>query len=198
MKITKRYVFLAVCAAIMALTALILLPSVYASAEDDDGAAYPPSCFIADTGNRIDLQEGDRCSAYAAAYVLRSQGKEISGDDLYPEMKRIFGFVPPASVAKVLTNHGCDARAYHGNVDTLKARVSEGNPVIVFIRVPHDTHYAVVTGYDEEYIYLADSTAENANADEALYNRRVTTSEFKKLWRTVSLVPADTYIAVDD
>ena len=195
--VNKKIIPLAVIALILTLTALILLPSVYTSAEAVDNCAYPPSYFVADTGDPIEYQEDSQCSAYAAAYVLRYLGKDANGTELYPQIKRVFGFVPPASVAKLLKDHGCDAKAYHGDIDALKQRVAEGTPVIVFINIPHDTHYAVVTGYDENNVYLADSLPENANADEKTYNRKVGISEFEQLWKTSTLIPNNTYIAVN-
>ena len=96
----------------------------------------------------------------------------------------------------VFERHGYQSKAYHGSVDTLKQRLAEGNPVIVFIRIPGDTHYAVVVGYDEQYIYMADSLAENANASDSQYNRVLTTEEFEYVWGTVTLLPDNIYIVV--
>lgn len=89
------------------------------------------------------------------------------------------------------------AKARHGSVDTLKQRLTEGNPIIVFIRIPGDTHYAVIVGYDEQYIYLADSIAENSNASDARYNRVLTTEDFEDVWKTETLLPDNIYIVVN-
>ena len=86
------------------------------------------------------------------------------------------------------------AKACHGSVDTLKQRLTEENPIIVFIRMPGDTHYAVVVGYDEQHIYLVDSLAENANASDARYNRVLTTENFEAVWKTGTLLPDNIYI----
>ena len=76
----------------------------------------------------------------------------------------------------------------------MKQRLTEGNPIIVFIRIPEDTHYAVVAGYDEQHIYLVDSLAENANASDTQYNRVLTTENFEAVWKTGTLLPDNIYI----
>ena len=115
---------------------------------------------------------------------------------LFPELKRTLGFVSANSIADVFEQHGYQAKACHGNVGTLKRRLSEGNPIIVFTRIPGDTHYAVVVGYDEQHIYLADSLAENANVSDARYNRVLTTEDFEAVWKTGTLLPDNIYITV--
>ena len=96
----------------------------------------------------------------------------------------------------IFERHGYQAEACHGSIDTLKQRLIEGNPIIVFIRIPGDTHYAVVVGYDEQCIYLVDSLAENANASDTRYNRVLTTGAFEDVWETGTLLPANIYIVV--
>ena len=155
---------------------------------------YPPEFFCASAENRIDYQTNGKCAAYAAAYLLRHFGEDADGEALFPELKRPLGFVSANSIMDVFERHGYHSKAYHGSVDTLKQRLAEGNPVIVFIRIPGDTHYAVVVGYDEQYIYLADSLAENANASDAQYNRVLTTEEFEAVWKTGTLLPDNIYI----
>ena len=80
----------------------------------------------------------------------------------------------------------------------MKQQLAKGNPIIVFIRIPKDTHYAVVVGYDEQHIYLVDSLAENANvqtnAQNAQYNRVLTTEAFEDVWNTRTLLPKNIYI----
>lgn len=68
---------------------------------------------------------------------------------------------------------------------------------MVFISIPGDTHYAAAVGYDEQYIYLAGSLPENANADGGYYNRRVSIEEFQRLWRTDSLFGKNIYIVAE-
>ena len=116
------------------------------------------------------------------------------GESLFPELKRSLGFVSANSIADVLAQHGYPAKACRGSIDALKQRLAEGAPIIVFIRIPGDTHYAVAVGYDERHLYLADSLAKNANASDARYNRVLTTEAFEALWNTGALLPANIYI----
>ena len=158
---------------------------------------YPPEFFCDSGENRIDLQTDGNCAAYATAYVLRSLGEQTDGEKIAPEVKRIFGFVHAGSIVRVLEKHGFSAKAYHGDADTLKKRLVSGVPVIVFISIPGDTHYAVVVGYDKQYFYLVDSLAENENADDNQYNRKLRTVEFEEIWKTDTVLPDNVYIVAD-
>lgn len=175
--------------------AVILLPASYTT-KALTHITPPPSYHISDSQNHIEYQDGGFCGAYAAAYVMRHFGKETSAEELSSELRQTFGFTAPGSVARLLKENGYEAKAYHGSLADMKAQVAEGDPVIVFISIPHDAHYAVVTGYDEEYIYMADSLRENANAEEKDYNRILETAEFEKLWKTSTLIDNNVYIAV--
>lgn len=157
---------------------------------------YPPEFFCESAGNRIDYQTDGKCAAYAAAYLLRHFGEAADGEELFPELKRPFGFVSANSITDVFEQHGYQAKACHGNIDILKQRLAEGHPIIVFIRIPGDTHYAVVVGYDEQCIYLVDSLAENANASDTQYNRVLTTGDFEDVWENGTLLPDNIYIIV--
>ena len=90
------------------------------------------------------------------------------------------------------------ANAYSGNIDTLKQRLTNGVPIIVFISIPGDTHYAVVVGYDEQSIYLVDSFVENEDIDMSSYNRKVSNEEFEKIWRTDTILTDNIYIVIDN
>ena len=178
-------------------TAFLFLPKIYTARELSHESA-PPSYQISDEGNYIDYQDSGFCGAYAAAYVMRHFGSQTAADDISSELHQTFGFTTPANVARLLKDNGYDSKAYHGSLSDMKARVAKGDPVIVFISIPNDTHYAVVTGYDEDYIYLADSLRENANADDKNYNRQIKTSEFEDLWKTSTLIDNNVYIAVNN
>ena len=192
----KRRRIAAVTAVILALAAAIWFLAYISPPKDEIGAApYPPEFFCEGAENRIDYQTDGKCAAYAAAYLLRHFGEDADGKALFPELKRPLGFTPASSIAEVLTRHGHPARACRGSLDTLKQRLAEGQPVIVFLRIPEDTHYAVVVGYDEQHVYLADSLAENANASDARYNRVLETAVCEALWKTGTLLPDNIYIA---
>lgn len=176
--------------------AICFLVSISPPKDEVEPVAYPPEFFCVSAGNRIDYQTAGKCAAYAAAYLLRHFGEETDGEVLFPELKRPLGFVSANSIADVLARHGGQAEAFHGNVGTLKQRLAAGNPIIVFLRIPADTHYAVVVGYDEQHIYLADSLAANANASDTRYNRVLTTEKFEAVWKTGALLPDNIYIVV--
>lgn len=157
---------------------------------------FPPEFFCENSGNYIDVQTEGNCAAYAAAYVLRHLGEQTDGEKVSGEIKRVFGFVPAKSIVRIFQKHGFSAAAFHGNIDTLKQRLTDGVPVIVFVDIPNDTHYVAVVGYDGQYVYLADSLAENRNADEKQYNRKLTTEEFESIWKTDTPFSENIYIVV--
>ena len=177
-----------------AIAAVGFLSYISPPKDDIDVFDYPSEFFCKTEDNRIDYRIDGKCAAYASAYSMRHFGEEISGEELFSELKRPFGFSSSTSITGVFEKHGYNAKAYHGSVETLKQRLSEGNPIIVFIRIPKDTHYAVVVGYDEKYVYLADSLEENANASDARYNRALTTEEFESVWKTETPLPDNIYI----
>ena len=61
---------------------------------------YPAEFFCDNGKNRIDFQ--------------------TDGEKIAPEIKRFFGFVPAESIVRAFEKHGFSAKAYHGDVDTLK------------------------------------------------------------------------------
>lgn len=193
---SKRNILITVISLFLAVTAIVFLPAIYTTRETISGKDAPKEYFINTVNDPIEAQESGQCAAYAAAYVMRYCGDEVHGKELYPEIHRTFGAVLPSNVVKLFHDHNYQAKAYHGNLETMKKRLSQGTPVIVYLRIPNDTHYAVVTGYDENSIYLADSMTENANADERSYNRIVSNEEFKKLWKTGFPIADNVYIVV--
>ncbi len=157
-----------------------------------------PESFFITNSTYIDYQEKDDCSAYSTAYVLRYLGKDVSGKEIYPQMKRFFGLMTIRSINKVIEKHGYKARSYHGSIDTLKQRIAQDKPVICYIKNNDDTHYVVAVGYDSENIYLVDSIKENENVlNSDLYNRKVGIKEFKQLWTTKWYFCNNIYIVVD-
>ena len=195
----RKICLTAVMAAIVVAIAAAISFLAYISPPKDEVKSfdYPPEFFCASSENRIDHQTDGKCAAYAAAYLLRHFGEEADGEELFPKLKRPFGFTPANSIADIFERYGYQAKACHGSVDTLKQRLTEGNPIIVFIRIPGDTHYAVIVGYDEQHIYLADSLAENANASDTQYNRVLPTEDFEAVWKTGTLLPDNIYIILE-
>ena len=196
-RMSKRKAVIIVCCLFLAVTAVRVLPAIYTTRETISGDGAPREFFIDTAADPIEKQEDDQCSAYAAAYVMRFCGDDIRGEKLYPDVERSFGAVLPSNVVRLFRDHNYQAKAYHGTLDAMKKRLSQGTPVIVYLRIPYDTHYAVVTGYDENNIYLADPMTENANADEASYNRIIDNEEFKKLWKTGFPIADNVYITAE-
>lgn len=72
----------------------------------------------------------------------------------------------------------------------MKNEISKGNPVIVMIRIQTDKkwlHYVPIVGYEEQYIFIAESLEELTNCNERYYNRKIAIREFGKLWNTSML-----------
>lgn len=142
--------------------------------------------------NRVDIQSGYKCSAFSSAYILRHWDIEEHGDNLYEIIpnKMKDGYVYPKGILKLLPQYGLNVKYCAGNITALKNEVSAGNPVIVMIRIQTDKnwlHYVPVVGYDEQYIFVAESLEEFVNCDEQYYNRKIPIREFEKLWNTSML-----------
>lgn len=141
------------------------------------------------TDNRIDIQTGFQCSAFSTAYVLRHFGMEADGDAIYlaTPYKMKSGYVYPKGVRTLLRSYGLDVKYCRGNLNTLKADLQKGCPVVVMIRVRKDRdwlHYVPVVGYDEEHLFLAESLSELINCECGFYNRKVKNKDFLQLWNT--------------
>lgn len=164
---------------------------------------YPISHIILKE-NRIDIQKNFECSAYSTAYLMRHYGIQANGEDIYKTMpnKMSNGYVYPKGIVKLLKQQGFKATFRIGNITKLKKEVSKGTPVIVFIKVYKNKsflHYVPVIGYDEENFYIAESLKDLINTNDINYNRRISISDFKKLWNTSNLkmpIYKYTYITV--
>lgn len=137
--------------------------------------------------NHIDIQTGFRCSGFASAFVLRHFGIDVNGDEVYDKMpcKTEDGCVYPKGIVQLMKMYGLECVFCRGNLNSLKNELCKGVPVIVFIRLHHGKdmlHFVPVVGYDEEYIYFAESWEDRVNCDMPQYNRRVPVKEFMSLW----------------
>lgn len=148
--------------------------------------------FLITKENRMDFQNGNECAAFSSAFVLRHWGIEANGTSLYERIsgKRRDGTVYPAGIRRLLSGYGFRTRYCVGTLGALRREVARGNPVIVLLRTYAGKswlHYVPVIGYDEKYIFIAESFRELVNCDEGCYNRKVTIEEFKRLWNTAGL-----------
>ena len=181
---------------ISAVSGIVYISAINPHRDNIQSNAVPAEFHCTQNSSYISYQTDGKCAAYASAYVLRCLGERADGESLYPDIRRAFGFVSPGSIVKLFESRGYSAEAYRGDTDTLKQRISEGVPVIVFISIPQDTHYTAVTGYDSQYLYLADSLIENANADGKGYNRKLTYEDFEKVWKTDTVLSDNIYIVI--
>ena len=145
--------------------------------------------YMIDADNRFEYQQGSECSGYSTAFVLRHLGIDIDGLSAYKQIpvKLWRGSVPGIGIIYLCLKYKVKVLLRIGNIEALKDSVSKGIPVVVFTRTVVGSrwlHYITVVGFDEEYIYTADSLKEQKNSEDKLYNRRIPISDFKKIWQT--------------
>ncbi len=162
----------------------------------------PEQIYVYSEDNYYAYQSGSDCSGYATAYILRNQGIKVEGPELYKEFDKFFGYVAVHNIVDKLKDYGIKAHAYHGNIENLKCRLNQGKPVVALVTIsidrPNGLHYIAVVGYDEEYIYIADSTRQNSNIhDKNQYNRKLTYEQFEDIWSTDIYPVKNVYVTVD-
>lgn len=160
-----------------------------------------PPAYLIPSVNRVDLQQHVECAAFSSAYILRHFGTEADGNEIYKKYPRklLDGTISPKGVVVFFRRLGYKATYFRGDVQTMKQRLTEGIPVIAFIReVPGKRylHFVPVVGYDEEIFYLADSLAYRVNCTETLYNRKISIGELQALWQTWLPFNRNSYIIV--
>lgn len=148
--------------------------------------------FVIIKDNSFEMQSGNQCAGFATAYLLRHWDIEKDGESLYEVIpnKMRDGCVRPKGILRLLSQYGVKGKYCAGNLTALKKEVSQGRPVIVLIRTWADRnwlHFVPVVGYDESYIYVAESLKELVNCEERYYNRKIAVGEFEKLWNTSML-----------
>ena len=192
----KKAAVVAIVVVLLAAAAAAYLVEINPPKDDGEYGAPPAAYFCETSGNHIAQQTDGKCAAYASAYVLRHFGEPADGEIVYPEIRRTLGFVSAKNIAAFFEARGYSAQAYHGDIVTLKQRLTAGVPVIAFVSIPNDTHYLVVVGYDAQYLYLADSLPQTADGGETPYNRRLTTAEFEAIWHTDTPLSDNIYVVV--
>ena len=145
--------------------------------------------FLITKANRIDFQDGFKCSGFSSAFVIRHWNISADGNSIYEKMpnKMRDSYVYPKGIFNFLSENGFKVKYCRGNLNALKNAVAAGNPVIAMIKIRPDKnwlHYVPVVGYDGQNIFIAESLAELSNCNEPRYNRRIPAKEFKKLWNT--------------
>lgn len=147
------------------------------------------SSFMIDANNRFEYQQNRECGGYSAAYVFRHLGIEIDGLTAYKKIpfKLLHGNVSGMGIILLCLRFKVKVMLRTGNIEALKDSVCKGIPVVVFTRSvvgSRGLHYITVVGFDDEYIYTADSMKDHKNSDDSRYNRKIPISDFKKIWQT--------------
>ena len=162
--------------------------------------------YSINVGNRIDFQKGNKCAAFAMAYVLRYFNIDADGNTLYKHFLCKFpsGSVTPLGIRIMLRKYNLETKYRKGNIDNLKVDLSNGVPVIVFIHSSLNSkrsHFVPVTGYDENGFYIAESIEKLSNITDGngISNRKVTYKDFKIMWNIKKIympLYSNTYIVV--
>ena len=148
-----------------------------------------PSEYMITTKNEIQKQGRYECGAYSTAYVLRSLGEDVDSKEFYDslEPKGKDGSVPYETMQAGAERYGYKLESGMISLAALKYEVSKGVPVIVGIEIaPGNSlpHFLPIVGYDDEYIYAAESVGRYANEKGDHYNRKIKINVFKELWKT--------------
>lgn len=165
-----------------------------------------PLKFSINMKNRIDFQHGNKCAAFATAYVLRHFNINSDGNTLYQHFpcKVPSGGVTPLGIRIVSRKHNLKTKYKKGSIYNLKEDLNNGAPVIVFIHSSPNSkgsHYVPVTGYDEDGFYMAESIEKLSNItnEKGICNRKVNYKDFKIMWNIKNIympLYSNTYIVV--
>lgn len=150
-----------------ALTAFLVVLFVY---------VYPPKAVLdsLESGAEAQLpylpawnyrQSINACGPYSAAAVIRlAKGQNVSSEAIAEATSwRIRGYTLPFGVASVLRDAGLEVSQYRvrltdaEKVAWLKARLSQGSPVILLVRKDGLLHYVTLVGYNETSFEVYDS-----------------------------------------
>ncbi|MZP43788.1 hypothetical protein GTO89_12110 [Heliobacterium gestii] len=135
-----------------------------------------------------EVQGHNQCSAFSTAYLLRTLGKDAEGARVYSALvyKIPFsGYVLPKGIMSYLQAQGMGPSIYRGALPTLKARLTQGNPVITLVgNGVLWQHYMTLVGYDEEKrdLYFFDSKRETDENSDLPGNRTLTEEYFLSMW----------------
>lgn len=134
---------------------------------------------------KIDIkrQQGPKCSAYASAHLFQFYGVQAKPKQLYKRFHKLpDGSAIPSSVAKVT---GFKMHR-NGSVADIERSIDADKPVMILGYYDDEPswdnlHYMLVTGYDAENIYIADSLH---TSGERYYNRKIKREDFEEMWDT--------------
>ncbi len=125
-------------------------------------------------------QEKNQCGPASLASILQFYGIETTPDEISNEiyLPRIKGTLN-IDLVFYARSKGMNSEAYHGDMDDLKKRLSDGRPLLLFLnlglKVFPAGHYIVVTGFDDkDKIIYAHSGSE--------MDKPIRYSEFVRAW----------------
>ena len=155
-------------------------------------------------------QTGENCSAYALSNVMRYHGLHLDPESFYEKClkdettKMLKGGVTPETmmeqfmmlawdnkeIGEFLRHHALGWKA-ESNLDEIKQCLEADLPVIVVgladkrdKRITDNLHYMVVTGLDDENVYLLDSSQGDKYGERIdFYNRVVSRADFLEMWK---------------
>lgn len=96
--------------------------------------------FLITKANRIDFQDGFKCSGFSSAFVMRHWNISADGNSAYEKMpnKMRGGYVHPKGIFNFLSKNGFKVKYCRENLNSLKNAVATGNPVIAMIKIRPD------------------------------------------------------------
>jgi hypothetical protein len=164
-----------------------------------------PDSYIIDSDITFKYQKPDdrKCSAFASYHALSILGDDVTPDQIYSEIpaKNADGSVNCKVLSDYLISKGHNNRLAHQcSFDGLKRMVYQNHPLIVSVILSPDEpylHYIVVVGFDKDKIYAIDSEEYLANEVTDDYNRKISNSDFFKMWDNGQTSP-NIYIRIDE
>ncbi|MCW2276930.1 C39 family peptidase [Heliophilum fasciatum] len=155
---------------------------------EDSATTENPPRFTVFREADFEVQGHNQCSAFATAYLLRTLGREAKGTLVYNSIDYkipVSGYVLPKGIITYLESQGLQPSIYRGTIDTLKARLTQGNPVIVLVvNGLLWQHYMTMLGYDnaKKEVYFFDSKKEKDENDQLPGNRTLSEEYFLLMW----------------
>lgn len=150
--------------------------------KDDVSTPYSESYLVEDT-SYFERQGKNQCAGFTSAYLLRLLGEDITGGEVYDEISHKFfdGYVMPQGITDYFDENNVKSSFYKGTLDTLKARLDGGLPIIALVgRGVHWQHYITIVGYDSENIYIYDTNRDIEGMTQ--YNRKLSNADFLDIW----------------
>ncbi len=178
-----KHLFIIVCFIFIVLLSYFLLKPF--PEKDNIDTAYPES-FKITKKNIYEKQLKNECAGFSVAYVLRHYDIRTTGEYVYENISYkipFTGYVLLKGVIEYLNNYNIRTKLMKGSIESLKTRVSKGNPIIVLIgNGLKKQHLITIVGYDKNNFYFYDSNSDIRNNDNEIGNRTMTENNFLSEW----------------